>query len=172
MVCRSRGHAHALLAGRIVGRRRCSHRDGSGRLRNWESGSLCGPLIVQHAASDAASLAVPGTGVGAIRSAASRRTDGASDIAGAATAGASGIDCPAGGAATLRRCHAAGWLPGFRSPGGRADVTSKAPTATVAPSLATMSERIPLVGAGTSMVTLWLSSTSGSSTATASPDSL
>src|SRR5258708_6469465 len=47
---------------------------------------------------------------------------------------------------------------------------SKAPTATVSPSLATISPSVPAEGAGTSMVTLSVSSsTSGSSTATASP---
>src|ERR1700712_950638 len=47
---------------------------------------------------------------------------------------------------------------------------SSAPTATVSPSLAAISPRIPADGAGTSMVTLSVSSsTKGSSTATASP---
>src|ERR1700691_5006161 len=47
---------------------------------------------------------------------------------------------------------------------------SKAPTATVSPSLAAISPSVPADGAGTSMVTLSVSSsTNGSSTATASP---
>ena len=47
---------------------------------------------------------------------------------------------------------------------------SNAPTATVSPSLATMSPSVPAEGAGTSIVTLSVSSsTRGSSTATASP---
>src|SRR3954463_6665628 len=47
---------------------------------------------------------------------------------------------------------------------------SNAPTATVSPSLATISPSVPADGAGTSMVTLSVSSsTKGSSTATASP---
>src|SRR5580692_10188904 len=50
---------------------------------------------------------------------------------------------------------------------------SRAPTATVSPSLTATSARTPAAGAGTSMVTLSVSSsTSGSSTATTSPDFL
>src|SRR6185503_11143963 len=47
---------------------------------------------------------------------------------------------------------------------------SRAPTATVSPSLAEISPSVPAAGAGTSIVTLSVSSsTSGSSTATGSP---
>src|SRR5258708_12949948 len=82
--------------------------------------------------------------------------------AGAAAGGGGG----GAGAAAL-----AGAAAGLAAPAAPSLICpSNAPTATVSPSLATMSPSVPADGAGTSMVTLSVSSsTSGSSTATASP---
>src|SRR6476620_3838365 len=97
------------------------------------------------------------------------RTDGANGasadgVFGAAAAAAATDDCAAaafaGAAAGLAAAAAA---PSLICP-------SSAPTATVSPSLAVISPSVPADGAGTSMVTLSVSSsTSGSSTATGSP---
>src|SRR5882724_1177338 len=97
------------------------------------------------------------------------RTDGASGAsaggalatgAGAAVGGGGGAAALAGAAAGLAAAPAA---PSLICP-------SSAPTATVSPSLAAISLSVPADGAGTSMVTLSVSSsTNGSSTATASP---
>src|SRR4051794_3043099 len=94
------------------------------------------------------------------------RTDGASGasvggaFAGAGGGGGAGAAEALAGAAGLAAAPAA---PSLICP-------SSAPTATVSPSLATMSPSVPADGAGTSMVTLSVSSsTRGSSTATASP---
>src|SRR5436853_1857498 len=100
------------------------------------------------------------------------RTDGASgasagDALGAAAAGAGAAEDGGGGAALL-----AGAAAGFAAapPAPSLICPSNAPTATVSPSLATMSPSVPAEGAGTSIVTLSVSSsTRGSSTATASP---
>src|SRR5215213_5694127 len=100
------------------------------------------------------------------------RTDGASGASddgafGAAAAAAAGAAAAGAGAAALAGA-AAGFAAGAAAPS--LIWPSKAPTATVSPSLAMMSPRTPAEGAGTSMVTLSVSSsTSGSSTATASP---
>src|ERR1700686_2136823 len=100
------------------------------------------------------------------------RTDGASGApaggalaagggaGGAGGGGGGGGGAPAGAAAGLAAAPAA---PSLICP-------SSAPTATVSPSLAAISPSVPADGAGTSMVTLSVSSsTKGSSTATASP---
>src|SRR5436853_5919794 len=100
------------------------------------------------------------------------RTDGASgasagDALGAAAAGAGAAEGGGGGAAAL-----AGAAGGFAAAPAAPSLIcpSNAPTATVSPSLATMSPSVPAEGAGTSIVTLSVSSsTRGSSTATASP---
>src|ERR1700733_7707988 len=115
------------------------------------------------------SLPEPGTVAASMPlSTESLRTDGASGAsaggtlavgAGAAGAGA-GAAALAGAAAGFAAAPAA---PSLICP-------SSAPTATVSPSLAMMSPSVPADGAGTSMVTLSVSSsTNGSSTATASP---
>src|SRR4051812_14201102 len=117
-------------------------------------------------------------------SAAIRRTDGANGASGLLAAWPSAF----GGAPT---CGSSSAAPiGFvvevfwsgRPVGATADFVeagapapsliwpSRAPTATVSPSLAAMSDSTPAAGAGTSIVTLSVSSsTNGSSTATASP---
>src|SRR3981189_3059979 len=119
------------------------------------------------------SLPEPGTVAASIPlSAEILRTDGASGAsaganlcavaAAAAGAAAGGGDggALAGAAAGLA---AAPLAPSLICP-------SNAPTATVSPSLAVISPSVPAEGAGTSMVTLSVSSsTSGSSTATGSP---
>src|SRR5437899_10483914 len=100
------------------------------------------------------------------------RTDGASGASaggafGAAAAGAGAAEGGGGGAAALAGA-AAGLAAAPAAPS--LICPSNAPTATVSPSLATMSPSVPADGAGTSMVTLSVSSsTSGSSTATGSP---
>src|SRR6266849_9686582 len=106
-------------------------------------------------------------------SAASLRTEGASGVF--ASGGGRGSSCAAsiGAAGAVfwsgrpsRTALSATAAPSLICP-------SSAPTATVSPSLAAMSARTPAAGAGTSIVTLSVSSsTSGSSTATASPGCL
>src|SRR3954464_5076007 len=111
-------------------------------------------------------------------SAESFRTDGASG------ASAGGAFAAGAGAAAAAAARAGGGLGGGRGrlggAGGAAVLAapaapsviwpSSAPTATVVPSAATISLSVPADGAGTSMVTLSVSSsTKGSSTATASP---
>src|SRR6266850_2213465 len=104
------------------------------------------------------------------------RTDGASgtSVGGAFWAAAAGAAAAAGGggdgaaAAAALAGAAAGLAAAPAAPS--LICPSKAPTATVSPSLALISPSVPADGAGTSMVTLSVSSsTSGSSTATASP---
>src|SRR5277367_2729627 len=118
------------------------------------------------------SLPEPGTVAASMPlSAESLRTDGASGAseggtlavgAGAAGAGA-GDDATAGDAALAGAAAGFAAAPSLICP-------SSAPTATVSPSLATMSPSVPADGAGTSIVTLSVSSsTNGSSTATVSP---
>src|SRR3978361_2321398 len=96
------------------------------------------------------------------------RTEGASGAsAGAAFAGGAGA---ATTAATGVTGGLAGAGDGLAPAGPSLICPSNAPTATVSPSLATISPSVPADGAGTSIVTLSVSSsTSGSSTATASP---
>src|SRR5258705_5756258 len=119
------------------------------------------------------SLPEPGT-VAAWRplSAESLRTEGAS---GASTGGAleavgAGAGAAAGGAGAGAAAFAgagAGWAAAAATSLIR---PSSAPTATVSPSFAAISPSVPADGAGTSMVTLSVSSsTKGSSTATGSP---
>src|SRR4051794_1096603 len=116
------------------------------------------------------SLPEPGTVAASIPlSADSLRTDGAN---GASVGGA--FDATVAAAAAAAGAAAAGF-------GGGADLAavpaapsliwpSNAPTATVSPSFAEISPSTPAEGAGTSMVTLSVSSsTKGSSTATGSP---
>src|SRR5580692_2482846 len=121
------------------------------------------------------SLPEPGTVVAPTPlSAESLRTDGASGASDGATFGAAGAGAAAagwgggGGAAGLA---AAGAAAGFAAaPAPSLIRPSSAPTATVSPSLAAISPSVPADGAGTSMVTLSVSSsTNGSSTATVSP---
>src|SRR5579863_8112547 len=114
------------------------------------------------------SLPEPGTVAASMPlSAESFRTDGAS---GASDGGTLAVGAGAGagdGAAAL-----AGAAAGFAAAPAAPSVIcpSSAPTATVSPSLALISPSTPADGAGTSMVTLSVSSsTSGSSTATVSP---
>src|SRR5450755_2448675 len=99
------------------------------------------------------------------------RTDGASGAsAGGAFAAAAGAVAAGGAAAAaaLAGAAAAGLAAAPAAPS--LICPSRAPTATVSPSLAMMSPSTPADGAGTSMVTLSVSSsTKGSSTATASP---
>src|SRR5437899_8869558 len=103
------------------------------------------------------------------------RTDGASAASAGgvfrigAAAAAAGAAAGGGGAAGAALAGAAAGLEA--APAAPSLICpSNAPTATVSPSLATMSPSVPADGAGTSMVTLSVSSsTSGSSTATASP---
>src|SRR5437016_4148987 len=115
------------------------------------------------------SLPEPGTVEASMPlSAESFRTDGASGAsAGAALAAGAGAGAAAGGAAGLA---AAGAAAGLAAPAPSVIIPSNAPTATVSPSFAAISPSTPADGAGTSMVTLSVSSsTKGSSTATASP---
>src|ERR1700761_8639346 len=99
------------------------------------------------------------------------RTDGASGAsAGATLAGGAGAGAAAGGGAAA--AGLAGAAAGFAAAPAAPSVIcpSSAPTATVSPSLAVISPKVPAEGAGTSIVTLSVSSsTNGSSTATASP---
>src|SRR5262245_33134446 len=114
------------------------------------------------------SLPEPGTVVASTPlSAECLRTDGASGAsAGGAFAAGAGA-AAAGGAAGLA---AAGAAAALAAPAPSLICPSSAPTATVSPSLAMISPSTPADGAGTSIVTLSVSSsTSGSSTATASP---
>src|ERR1700722_19125171 len=103
------------------------------------------------------------------------RTDGANGASAggafctaAAAAGAAAGGGDGGAAAALAGAGAAAGLAAAAAPS--LICPSNAPTATVSPSLAAISPRVPADGAGTSMVTLSVSSsTNGSSTATASP---
>src|SRR5215510_7387900 len=133
---------------------------------------------------------LPGTAAASMPlSAASLRTDGASGTsAGATLAGCAGAACGGGGTSGARGRGCSGPAPtglavavfslGFAvglaaAPAPSSMRPSRAPTATVEPSLAAMSDRTPAAGAGTSMVTLSVSSsTTGSSAATASPGCL
>src|SRR6478609_939093 len=115
------------------------------------------------------SLPEPGTVAASTPlSAESLRTEGASGASdGAIFGGAAGAAAGGGAAGAAALAGAAAGLapvaPSLICP-------SSAPTATVSPSLAVISPSTPADGAGTSMVTLSVSSsTKGSSTATASP---
>src|SRR5438552_15267058 len=115
------------------------------------------------------SLPEPGTVAASTPlSAESFRTDGASGASdGGAFAAAAGAAVAAGAAAAAF----AGAAAGLAAPAAPSLIMpSSAPTATVSPSFAAISPSVPADGAGTSMVTLSVSSsTSGSSTATGSP---
>src|SRR5882724_113377 len=98
------------------------------------------------------------------------RTDGASGAsAGGALAAGTGAAAGGGGGGGAALTGAAAGLAA--APAAPSLICpSSAPTATVSPSLAAISLSVPAEGAGTSMVTLSVSSsTRGSSTATASP---
>src|SRR5229473_5419112 len=121
------------------------------------------------------SLPEPGTVAASIPlSAEILRTDGASGAsAGGALAGAgAGTAAAGGGGGGAGAAALAGAAAGLAAAPAAPSLIcpSSAPTATVSPSLAAISPSVPADGAGTSMVTLSVSSsTSGSSTATASP---
>src|SRR5712691_3112646 len=118
--------------------------------------AIMSPLVTRP------SLPEPGTVAASMPlSAASLRTEGAS--------GTSGVgDFAGAGAAGFSTAGAVAVALGAPTPS--LICPSKAPTATVSPSLAAISPSTPAAGAGTSMVTLSVSSsTSGSSTATGSP---
>src|ERR1700758_525087 len=105
-------------------------------------------------------------------SADSLRTEGAGGAsAGGALAAGAAAGAAVWGASGGAVAGFAGAGAGFAAPAAPSLICpSSAPTATVSPSLATISPRVPADGAGTSMVTLSVSSsTSGSSTATESP---
>src|SRR3954451_24083160 len=98
---------------------------------------------------------------------ASGASDGGALAAGAGGGGGAGAGAAAGAEAALA---AAGAAAGLAPAAPSLIWPSSAPTATVSPSLAMISPSTPADGAGTSMVTLSVSSsTKGSSTATASP---
>src|SRR3984893_16549183 len=105
-------------------------------------------------------------------SAESLRTDGASGAsAGGVSAAAVGA-AAAGGGGAAEAVGLAGAVAGLAAAPAAPSLIcpSNAPTATVSPSLAAISLNVPAEGAGTSIVTLSVSSsTNGSSTATASP---
>src|SRR5246127_3137696 len=116
------------------------------------------------------SLPEPGTVAASIPlSADNRRTDGAS---GASAGGAlvAGAGAAAGGGGAAMAVGLADAEAGLAPAAPSLIRPSSAPTATVSPSLAAISPSTPAEGAGTSIVTLSVSSsTKGSSTATASP---
>src|SRR5579859_211364 len=131
------------------------------------------------------SLPVPGT-VEASRplSAASFRTAGASGTSAGGLGGAvfgacvaagcwRGTGCSGPASIGLARSVFCSGRPAGTAPGPSLISPSSAPTATVSPSLTAMLAKTPAAGAGTSKVTLSVSSsTNGSSTATASPSFL
>src|SRR4051812_585076 len=93
------------------------------------------------------------------------RTEGASGMSPDGAGAGAGLD---GSGAFAAGAAAAGLAAGAPAPS--LIWPSSAPTATVSPSLAATSDNTPAAGAGTSIVTLSVSSsTNGSSTATASP---
>src|SRR5581483_6113908 len=103
-------------------------------------------------------------------SAESLRTEGASGASAGAAFGAGEGAGGGGGAAAAGLAAGAGAAAGLAPAAPSLIWPSSAPTATVSPSLAAISLSTPADGAGTSMVTLSVSSsTNGSSTATASP---
>src|SRR6266550_7614995 len=107
------------------------------------------PLSAEILRTDGASGASAGGAFGAAAGAAAAGGGGGGAVGAAVLAGAAAVLAPA--------------APSLICP-------SNAPTATVSPSLAVISPSVPADGAGTSMVTLSVSSsTSGSSTATGSP---
>src|ERR1700722_12291527 len=123
------------------------------------------------------SLPAPGTVAASIPlSVESLRPAGASGASAGGTLAVGAGSAGAGAEAAAGAAALAGSLAGAAAGLAAAPVApslicpSSAPTATVSPSLATMSPSVPADGAGTSMVTLSVSSsTNGSSTATVSP---
>src|SRR5947209_7113154 len=116
------------------------------------------------------SLPEPSSLVGSMPvSAAILRTEGASGApAAVAFGGGTGAGLGLASAAGTGAGFVAAGLAGAPAPSLISP--SSAPTATVSPSLAEISPSVPAAGAGTSIVTLSVSSsTSGSSTATGSP---
>src|SRR6202166_58792 len=101
------------------------------------------------------------------------RTDGASGAsAGGALAAAGAAAAGGGGGGAAGLAALAGAAAGLAAPPAAPSLIcpSNAPTATVSPSLAAISLNVPAEGAGTSIVTLSVSSsTNGSSTATPPP---
>src|SRR4051794_36217791 len=116
------------------------------------------------------SLPEPGTVAASTPlSADSFRTDGASGASDGAAFGATAAGAAVGGGAA-GAAALGGAAAGLAAAAPSLICPSSAPTATVSPSLAAISPSTPADGAGTSMVTLSVSSsTRGSSTATASP---
>ncbi len=102
-------------------------------------------------------------------SAESLRTEGASGVSAGTAFGAA--KATGGGAVGAGVAGLGGAEAGFAAPTAPSLICpSRAPTATVWPSAAIISPSVPAEGAGTSIVTLSVSSsTNGSSTATASP---
>ncbi len=152
--------------------------------RTWTAAAGCAIAVGAAAArSMAANISplvtrppgpVPGTDSAAIPdSAPRRRTEGASGIAAAAALGTwgAGVGTAFGGDVAFSGSAA---LPAAaRAPAPWSICPSSAPMATVSPSLATISDKTPAAGAGTSIVTFSVSSsTSGSSAATTSPGCL
>src|SRR5882672_8388937 len=117
------------------------------------------------------SLPEPGTVVASMPlSVDSLRTDGASGASAGATLDAAAAGAGGGGGGAAEAVGLADAGAGLAPAAPSLICPSKAPTATVWPSLATISPSVPAEGAGTSIVTLSVSSsTNGSSTATASP---
>src|ERR1700722_9905421 len=115
------------------------------------------------------SLPEPGTVAASMPlSTESLRTDGASGASAGGTLAVGAEAAGAGAGAAALAGAAAGFAAAPAAPS--LICPSSAPTATVSPSLATMSPSVPADGAGTSIVTLSVSSsTNGSSTATLSP---
>src|SRR5438874_4281475 len=98
------------------------------------------------------------------------RTDGANGASADGVFGAAAMAAAGAAAAGAAAAALAGAAAGLAPAAPSVICPSKAPTATVSPSLAAISPSTPAEGAGTSMVTLSVSSsTKGSSTATASP---
>src|SRR5215212_5223250 len=150
--------------------------------RTWTAAAGCATGVGAAAARSIAaimsplvtrpSLPEPSTFAGSMPvSAAILRTDGASGASAAAILGGgaeAGFGCALDAGAGLGADFAAAGFAAAPAPSRTSP--SSAPTATVSPSFAAMSPSVPAAGAGTSIVTLSVSSsTSGSSTATGSP---
>ncbi|MBV6488472.1 MAG: hypothetical protein GHHEDOFH_02440 [Pseudorhodoplanes sp.] len=167
LVMRTRSSRAASSAGE--GARICAAATGVGADAARSIAASMSPLVTRP------SLPVPATPAALTPlSASSRRTDGAS---GASAAAGRSLVCSAPAPIGTVVCvFLSGWPvgAGVALPGAAAAPSliwpSSAPTATVSPSWTAISARTPAAGAGTSIVTLSVSSsTSGSSTATASP---
>src|SRR5437660_4686778 len=131
--------------------------------------SIMSPLVTRP------SLPLPGTVDAPMPlSAASLRTEGASGASAGGAFGAVGAGLGGGAGFALGGAAPAGADADFAGAAAPSLIwPSSAPGATVSPSLTRISESTPVAGAGTSIVTLSVSSsTTGSSTATASPGCL